>query len=360
MRENLQELFQAMIAAVRIGDSLGLALETMNEHQIESVSQGGVTGFESIPPDLFKHHAFKSMHHLVLGDCSDDYDQTRGNALAYIYNRGVYNTPTMARELVKAFRRRCVGWGKTSVESTRELDLYLTTGTKGRDPKVRAAYRPPGGTGNAPMMKISPIAAVETVRTGGYDREWLSEIVMKHSLLTHGDVRAGHAAFAIACVISQALCNELFLDNIHLQRDFLKSLIHEVKSVESTWPAQVQNDLFSGRLDKLLENEYWRDPSMLARSCGTSSYSLESGVFCIGLFLRYAQDFRQGLLAAVNAGGDTDTNAAIVGSMIGANVGLEHIPHQWLYYRLDFYEPIVLGTLLWEVSEDMDRARIVG
>ena len=42
-----------------------------------------------------------------------------------------------------------------------------------------------------------------------------------------------------------------------------------------------------------------------------------------------AEDFESGLRRAVEAGGDTDTNGAIVGALLGARFGLAAIPERW-------------------------------
>jgi ADP-ribosylglycohydrolase len=45
--------------------------------------------------------------------------------------------------------------------------------------------------------------------------------------------------------------------------------------------------------------------------------------------LLHASSFEDGLVATVRAGGDTDTNAAICGALLGAVYGREVIPRQW-------------------------------
>jgi ADP-ribosylglycohydrolase len=40
-------------------------------------------------------------------------------------------------------------------------------------------------------------------------------------------------------------------------------------------------------------------------------------------------DFEEGLVAVVNLGGDTDTNAAVAGALLGAQCGLDAIPQRW-------------------------------
>ena len=42
-----------------------------------------------------------------------------------------------------------------------------------------------------------------------------------------------------------------------------------------------------------------------------------------------APDFEQGVRSVVEAGGDTDTNGAVVGALLGARFGAEAIPDRW-------------------------------
>lgn len=43
-----------------------------------------------------------------------------------------------------------------------------------------------------------------------------------------------------------------------------------------------------------------------------------------------ASDFEESLIAVVSAGGDTDTNGAVAGAVLGARFGLKAIPDRWL------------------------------
>ena len=44
---------------------------------------------------------------------------------------------------------------------------------------------------------------------------------------------------------------------------------------------------------------------------------------------RRAADFEKALIAVVNAGGDTDTNGAVAGAVLGARFGFDAIPRRW-------------------------------
>ena len=45
--------------------------------------------------------------------------------------------------------------------------------------------------------------------------------------------------------------------------------------------------------------------------------------------LLHARSFEEGVVATVMAGGDTDTNAAIAGALLGAVHGRDAVPIQW-------------------------------
>jgi len=57
------------------------------------------------------------------------------------------------------------------------------------------------------------------------------------------------------------------------------------------------------------------------------------------------------LIETVNSGGDTDTNGAIVGALLGTFNGIDEIPDRWKT-KLENYEMIKnLGSKLYEVTK---------
>jgi ADP-ribosylglycohydrolase len=71
----------------------------------------------------------------------------------------------------------------------------------------------------------------------------------------------------------------------------------------------------------------------------------------MAVFLRHPRNFRAAVLEAVNAGGDTDSTASMVGALVGANCGLDVIPAEWLNFRPEFQEPVELGEKLYRIAE---------
>jgi hypothetical protein len=55
------------------------------------------------------------------------------------------------------------------------------------------------------------------------------------------------------------------------------------------------------------------------------------GAIAIGLVAAFNADtFEQGLVWAVNLGGDADANGAVTGALLGARLGASQIPGRWL------------------------------
>ncbi len=60
-------------------------------------------------------------------------------------------------------------------------------------------------------------------------------------------------------------------------------------------------------------------------SSGYVIHTLEASLWCA---LR-ARSFRDGVLAAVNLGDDSDTTGAIAGALLGLRFGIAQIPREW-------------------------------
>jgi ADP-ribosyl-[dinitrogen reductase] hydrolase len=67
----------------------------------------------------------------------------------------------------------------------------------------------------------------------------------------------------------------------------------------------------------------------VALSKSESGSALAAIAIALAAFFN-ADDFEQGLIWAVNLGGDTDTNGAVTGALLGARFGTAAIPERWL------------------------------
>jgi len=90
--------------------------------------------------------------------------------------------------------------------------------------------------------------------------------------------------------------------------------------VEATLPDM--GETISSRLDWIQRAGLGRDVEYFAHLYRTGCFVIESYPFSVATYLLYRANVVDGILAAVNAGGDCDTTAAIVGDLCGAEAGL--------------------------------------
>ena len=63
-------------------------------------------------------------------------------------------------------------------------------------------------------------------------------------------------------------------------------------------------------------------------------------------------DVEEALVAVVNLGGDTDTNAAVCGALMGAQYGVGAIPERWREKVPVVPRCMELATKLYEAAEE--------
>lgn len=68
-------------------------------------------------------------------------------------------------------------------------------------------------------------------------------------------------------------------------------------------------------------------------------------------YLRENYTYEQAVKNILSKGGDTDTNAAIVGGLLGARWGFSNIPEEWRTHALRFDNPRKVYTELEDFDE---------
>lgn len=247
----------------------------------------------------------------------------------------------MARRHVLAYEQSTQGWGGTTKAGIREIKRWFETG--GREGRALRTPRPwrnkAKGGGNGVAMKIAPLAifyclAFDHERHGAENR--LLADTMKLGRLTPPDSRASFLAARFGqgiMFLLDEICRTITRDGDRRML-FLESVIvtpeFEQVSVGTANFAAYPDGSAHGRLALLLDVvRCCRSADEVRTTLGTSCYAMESVPFAIATFLRHPTDFRAAMREAITAGGDTDTIAAMVGTLVGANVGLEGIPEDW-------------------------------
>ncbi len=147
------------------------------------------------------------------------------------------------------------------------------------------------------------------------------EMVRACSRLTHSDPKAEYGAIAVALAAKHSRDHETVDANLWLDQvvdavgdggdeltDLLRKAVESVGAGEPTTAfAQVLG------LDK-----------------GVTGYTYHTVPVAIHAWLSHPKDFRQAVTTMIRCGGDADTTAAIVGGIVGAGVGRESVPDEWI------------------------------
>lgn len=169
--------------------------------------------------------------------------------------------------------------------------------------------------GNGPAMRAAILGTVIS------DADQLRDAVQIATRITHTDPRAEYGAFTIALAARNAcqattISGDEFLSelNSYLGSDANQLLSLISQTVESVKHTESTPQFAAG----------------LGLSRGVSGYIYHSVPVAIHAWLSHQQDYQGAIIATVQCGGDTDSTAAMVGGIVGASVGKQGIPTEWL------------------------------
>lgn len=158
----------------------------------------------------------------------------------------------------------------------------------------------------------------------GHDAEKLQMWIRANTRITHTDPLAEQGAWLIA--------QAAFMASRGQTADFLPLVTAHFAQMSPS-PAQQQ---WLHALDKL-KNSVQQQQSTpefaqqwLGNERGVTGYVLHTVPVCLQAWLSYPTDFAKAVQSVIACGGDADTTAAIVGALVGAQVGEEGIPAAWL------------------------------
>ncbi|HYF34814.1 MAG TPA: ADP-ribosylglycohydrolase family protein [Prosthecobacter sp.] len=166
--------------------------------------------------------------------------------------------------------------------------------------------------GNGPAMRSAIIGAYfadDPFRRGEY--------VRASTRITHIDPKAEVAARAVADTAAWVIRGES-VDQL------LRSLTS--LSADAEWQAAMRHIKDATAAGMEVGGLVHR----LGLSGGPSGYAYHTVPVALYAFLHHRGDYRNGLEAALNCGGDTDTVGAIAGALLGLSSGVSAIPAEWL------------------------------
>lgn len=296
------------LLGVHAGDSLGATLEFLSPDETWRRFPDGLRDIVGGGPFDW-----------ASGAATDDTDLTLAVANAYRVAHHDHD------ELVRAVADRMLGWfegGPADVGNATATALVAY----GRDKDPATSGRADEGSqGNGSLMRTVPVG----VARADADRRRLDAVAI--SAITHA-----HPVCVSACVAYCDLVDGLLRGGS--PADVVTQVHESVQASGSDADRPVAAAVDLGR--SLVDGGPW--PPALG-------WVLDSLTLAVWALL--ADDgFERPIVRIVMHGGDTDTNAAIAGGLLGAHLGEDAIPERWR-------EPLEHRDALLELAEDLAAIR---
>lgn len=286
----IHRAIQGCMFGTAVGDSIGLPFEGLSARRIK------------------KLNAFPLRQRFLFGRgmLSDDTEHTCMVACSLIFSKGDTKkfSSLLAWHLRWWFFALPAGIGMATLKACLRLWLFIAPDKSG----VFSA-------GNGPAMLSA------TLGVYAYDDEALrTELVSINTHITHTDPKAFKGAMIVAEMAARnTQGNPLTIENC-LQG--LENIIQDDEELKQL----VINAIESAK-NKQTAQEFCRQQQYTK---GVSGYIYHTLPVVIQIVLRLNNDYDQAITEAIACGGDTDTVAAIIGGIVGANVGKTGIPEDWL------------------------------
>jgi ADP-ribosyl-[dinitrogen reductase] hydrolase len=223
------------------------------------------------------------------------------------YDDDLALTLVLAEELLQPemdFHRLAQRWVQWMRRDGRGIGIWTRTALE----HIAQHDSPPGSTGgqagNGPVSRCLPVALAAhrspaNLVSGTYHT----------AILTHPDERCAWAAVAVNVAAAR------FLNG---KRDFVPDVIEALRNNDA--PPEL---LAAARRVPLESRE---DLPVQGPAAGYAVHAMEIALW----FAHHEPNLRRGVLWLANAGGDTDTNGAIAGGLMGARDGESAVPAEWI------------------------------
>ena len=234
--------------------------------------------------------------------------------------RGDFDATDVAARWVRWMNAGGRGIGSTTRSALRLIEQGSEPFEAGR---LARAANPHGSAGNGAVMRCIPVA----LRYHG-NVEKLIRVSTQQAAVTHADER---------CTWGAAAVNLAARELLHGNRYFVEEVLHRLA------------DRAPRALLEAIRRVPWEEegalPITVAREAGYVVHCVEIAFWCAV----HRPSLEDALISLAEAGGDTDTNAAVAGALLGARDGETAIPPRWR-------DQLVNGAGIAELAERLARA----
>lgn len=292
------------LAAVGIGDMIGLPLEYYSREEIADAFGGPVDGpvIPSKPNYFYGQYSDDTELSIMVRDAIDPELGFIPQYFAGYLAQHAYEIDTMGIPNN--------GYGFNTLQAARRLYSGGIWDNSGGD------YATCG-----PAIRVIPLAMYYRD-----DYESLETAIVASARITHDNKTAIAGAIAVGFMSAALLVNEEKFNPFKLQY----------------WLLSKVSDHDSELSDKIkLAFKLAKDKSVPIETAygelGNSSKTNEIVPLAFYSFLRTPKDFKATVLTAVNAGGDADSSGSIAGGLSGSHNNENIIPAQWIRHLKDRY-----------------------
>jgi len=235
---------------------------------------------------------------------------------------GLLDIATLERELVRWQHENGRGIGSLTAEVIRAMRNASSPGEAAQQVWERGGRR---AAGNGAVMRCAPVG----LRWRRSPSDLIAQ-TRRSTVVTHYDPRCEWSAVALNAALARALADT---------PTDLAALAAALDAAEA--PAEV------GAAVRAVPGCTLDDLALDGPSMGYTLKAMQVGLWC----LEQPPDFEDVLVAVIHAGGDTDTNGAVAGAIMGSRLGVGGIPHRWLANVRDTDRIVELADALFEAAE---------
>ena len=291
---------KGLVYGQAVGDALGLGAEFMSKAEV--VSKYGKTGLRSYSQIIQDRHR----RNWPIGSWTDDTDQMLCIFDSILENK-VIDINDIAFKIHSWVKGGGKGIGQLTSMAVRSEHFLSDPHSAAKDAWMMTARR---SASNGSVMRTSILGAWE----------YTSLVKVKENAervcrITHFDPRCVGSCVAVSIAISLLLQGETET----------KKIIDTVIQQTSEYSPEIIRYLQKAREESIESLNLDEGYKPNEQNCiGYTFKTMSAGFWA----LMHASSFEQGLLQIVNEGGDADTNAAVVGAMLGARYGFDCIPYR--------------------------------
>ena len=332
------EQYQGVLLGCALGDAVGAWAEGKDPAEARDYAKHFVRECDFSKVGV--HHRGMRM-----GQYTDDTQLARELTLSLI-DEGDFDPEDFADRIARIFAQdQIVGYGR----ATQEAAVRLLDGVPWEE-----AGTPPPRAGNGAAMRAGPVGMLYSHDTAG-----LLKAAEDQARITHQADMSVAASVAIA--MATAMCLNASKETSGPQElgwwawlarfvcrsnkelgediDILAQRVFEGRR-KSGWKAG-EGDEYDAALEWVLEgdDERWGGVSPWARS------SVLWSLYCL---MAHPSDLWKAIELAITPGGDTDTTAAMAGTLVGAHIGIDKFPKEVLETVAPLIHDVKAERYTWE------------